>query len=586
MPADTIPARLVHQGEVRGDLPAWFTRDGEDWRAVTLGEVAAQVRLTARALVAAGLCPGERVAIVANNRPEWVGLELATWLSCGVVVALPPQLDTAALAGALALSGARFVLIEDEDLIARVEAAGAVFPESTRLILPPGQPPTADPRVLDWAAFLSLAADSAELDVDALLEALSPEQPAVVLFPFESGEVSRPVVLRHGSLCWAADRMVELAGLGPGDSGICALPLATAVEQVHGVLAPISAASAVYFPGPGRLSDQLVEIQPTVVLGTPRLWERVVESAELQSRGLKGLSAILLRWARHLAAGQTARRNAGRMLGPVARLARAVADRLVFRTLSPRFGLGAARVCLGVDGPARPGILRRLGELQIEVHELFGDVESLGIATANRPGATRFGTMGKPSAGVEISVSTDGEILLRGPDLRAEAGREVAEGREDWRATGYLGGVESDGVLVLLARKSEIIVTADGHSVAPRLLEAAIEQIPLVDRALVVGDQRPYLAALLALDPDALARFAAQHGLPATDLHNREEVRAAIDEALAQLESEEEAPQVRRFELVPSAFTVEAGELMPSLELRREVVHRHWAHLIEQMYQA
>jgi long-chain acyl-CoA synthetase len=265
-----------------------------------------------------------------------------------------------------------------------------------------------------------------------------------------------------------------------------------------------------------------------------------------------------------------------------------VARRLFHHRVKQALGLDRCHFAASGAAPADPATLEFLAGLDLPVYEVYGLSETAGPATWNRPGRTRFGTVGPAYPGVELRIADDGEILVKGGNVFARYHRDPAATsaafRDGWFATGDLGSIDGDGYLSVVGRKKEILVTAGGKNVGPAPLEAGLKQHPLVGEALVVGDRRPYLCALVSLDPEASAAYAAAHGLTGP-LHDSEVVLAEVAGAVARVnESVARAEQIKRFRVLARPFSLEHGELTGTLKVKRQVVESHFAAEIEALY--
>jgi long-chain acyl-CoA synthetase len=362
-------------------------------------------------------------------------------------------------------------------------------------------------------------------------------------------------------------------------------------EQLFTVHAPIWGGYPVYFAeSVTRVADNLREVQPTIVFGVPRVWERFHQAVRAKLAESKGLKAKILAWAQRVGRRVVALRNLGQEPAGALALQYRLADRLVFSKVKPLLGLAGARLCFCGGAPVSREIPEFFSGLDVVIYEIYGQSESCGPTTFNRLGANRFGTVGPVWPGVEIRLAGDGEVLVRGPNVflgylhdpegTAEA---LADG---WLHSGDLGRLDDQGYLSLTGRKKEILITSGGKNVAPANIEMALKRLELVGDAVLVGDSRRYITSLLTLEPQAAARFAERYGLDAQALHEHPLVVAEIERwineevntRLARVE------QVRRFRILPRALTIEDGELTPTLKVKRQAVYERFASEIESLY--
>ena len=267
----------------------------------------------------------------------------------------------------------------------------------------------------------------------------------------------------------------------------------------------------------------------------------------------------------------------------------ALANKLVFSKLKAALGLDRARICVSGAAPVAREVLEFMASLDILVSEVYGQSEDTGPTSFNRPGAIRFGSVGTRVPGVDVRIADDGEILVRGPNVFLGYYKEPAATAETlvdgWLHSGDLGAFDADGFLSITGRKKEILITAGGKNIAPKNLEAALKNHPLVSEAVIIGDRRKYLTALVTLDPEAVAKLCAEQGLDPATAHGAPSVRAAIQGAVDRMNEElARVEQVKKFTVLPRAFTVQDGELTPTLKVKRKVVYEHFAAEIEAMY--
>ncbi|UED83721.1 AMP-dependent synthetase/ligase [Streptomyces profundus] len=563
-------------------------RDGV-WHDLTATEFLAEVQAVAKGLVRSGVRPGDRVGLLSRTRYEWTLFDFAIWTAGAVTVPVYESSSAEQIAWNLGDSGAVAVLVETEERLATVESLVDQLPALTRRwCLEPAAGP---------GAVALLTAAGAPISDERLAQAtasVSPDSPATIVYT--SGTTGRPkgCVLSHRA--FLADCGNVVAALGPlfrtGESSVLLfLPLAhvfARIVQVAALLAPIRLGLV---PDVSRLTDDLASFRPTIMLGVPRVFEKVYNSARATAeQGGKG--AVFDR-AADTAIAYSRALDAPGGPGLALRLRHRVFDRLVYRRLRSVLG---GRATHAISGGAPLG--ERLGHffrgIGFTVLEGYGLTESCAPTSFNPWDAPRIGTVGRPVPGTAIRIADDGEILLHGDHLFTEywnaqaATDEVL--RDGWFHTGDLGALDEDGYLRVTGRKKEILVTAGGKNVAPAVLEDRIRAHALVAECMVVGEGRPFVGALLTVDDDFLPRWAEQRGLADLDraeLLAHPRLLAALDEAVAQgNEAVSRAESVRAFRVLPGHFTEESGHLTPSLKLKRHAVARDFAPQIEALYAA
>jgi len=377
--------------------------------------------------------------------------------------------------------------------------------------------------------------------------------------------------------------------LSPDDLLISYLPLSHVAEQMYAVHVAISFGYSVAFAESiEALRDNIAEVRPTLFFGVPRVWDKFAAGVGERLASLHGVQARLARWAMGAAARTAAARNEGGEPGGSLGVQYRLARRLVLDRVKKALGLDRCHFAASGAAPADPATLEFLAGLDLPVYEVYGLSETAGPVSWNRPGRTRFGTVGPAYPGVEIRIAEDGEIMVKGGNVFARYHRDpeatAAAFRDGWFATGDLGALGPDDFLSIVGRKKELLVTAGGKNVAPAPLETALRQHSLVGEAMIVGDRRPYICALISLDPEASTAYAATHGI-AGPLHLAGTVLAEVSGAVARVnEGLSRAEQIKRFCILERPLSIEHGELTGTLKVKRQVVEAHFSTEIEAMY--
>ncbi len=553
------------------------------WQEVTAAAWRREVEAVAQGFVAAGVLPGDRVAVMSRTRYEWTLVDFAVWTAGAVCVPVYETSSAEQVEWILADSGAVGIVVEHGEhasLVASVRSAA---------------PSLRDIWVIDRDALATLAeagAGSAPDELDQRRAALSPDSLATLIYT--SGTTGRPkgVELTHGNLLFdarsaidALDALFEL----PEASTLLFLPLAHVFARAIQVACIDAGITLGHSPDVTRLAHDLQDFRPTFVLAVPRVFEKIYNGAANKA-AVEGRSRIFSA-AADTAIAYSRARDAGRV-SPVLRGRHAVLDRLVYRKLRQAMG---GDVEWAISGGAALGA--RLGHFfrgaGITVLEGYGLTETSAASTVNTPTGQRIGTVGRAIPGTEIGIAADDEVLLRGPHImrgywkQPEATAEAIDS-DGWLHTGDLGALDADGYLTITGRKKEILVTAGGKNVAPGALEDRLRAHPVVSQALVVGDGRPFVAALITLDEAAVAQWCQDSGRPAAttgellaDPDLLALVQGAVDDANR---SVSHAEAVKRFRLLADDFTEEGGELTPTMKVRRHVVEARYADAVESLY--
>jgi long-chain acyl-CoA synthetase len=569
---------------------AWFEPEriimsrplGEGWQPVTAREVEEEIRATAKGLIASGVQIGDRVAIMARTRYEWTILDFATWFAGGVVVPIYDTSSAEQIDWILNDSHSVAIIVETPAL---AELVKTVQPSHTRHMWTM----TEDVLTVLREAGKHIGDD----EIDRRRNAITPASLATLIYT--SGTTGKPkgVQLSHANFLSECGNVVQGASelfLKPGGSTLLFLPIA----HVFGRMVQIGSISAglhmAHCSDPvGRLPMDLASFKPTFVLAVPRIFEKIYNGAEAKAEAA-GKGDIFRKAAAVAIAYSEALDK--KKVSPILKLKHGLFDKLVYSKI--RAGMGG-RVEAAISGGAPLGV--RLGHFYrgagVTVLEGYGLTETTAGATLNLIGAQRVGSVGRPIPGTSVKIAEDGEVLLRGPIVmdgywQNQAANDEVFDSERWFRSGDLGKLDEDGFLYIVGRKKELIVTAGGKNVAPAVLEDRLRAHPLVSQCMVVGDNQPFIAALVTLDPDALKAWVANNkkdGAAIGDLVNDPDliavVQTAVDEANKAVSK---AESIRKFTLLTTDFTIAGGHLTAKLSVKRHVVAKEFAKEIDALF--
>jgi long-chain acyl-CoA synthetase len=565
------------------DRPMLAYRDGDRFVDVTAAEFAATVQELARGLIALGIGPDDRVAIMSSTRIEWTYLDYAILAAGATTVPIYETSSSEQVEWILTDSGAKAAFFENEQLLKEYQDISDRLSgvEHTWVIEEGG---------LDDLAERGRDVDYAELERRG--EGITPDTLCTIIYT--SGTTGRPkgCISTHHNYRW--DAVQATAHLGEmfqeGDSTLLFLPLAHSFAKLIQFGCVEAGAQIAYSTGIDHLRDELQMFRPTFLLSVPRVFEKVYNNA-VSSAADQGKEGIFAR-AADVAAAFSREQQAGGV-GILTRVQHAIFDKLVYSKLRAAVG---GRVRFAVSGGAALG--ERLGHffngVGITICEGYGLTETSAGTTANAPDQLRVGSVGRPLPGVTVGIADDGEVLVQGDSVfggywdNEEATREVIDD-DGWFHTGDIGELDSDGYLHITGRKKELIVTAGGKNVAPNVLEDRLRSHPLVSQAMVVGDDRPFIAALVTIDEEEFPRWADQHGEAGRDVSELTDdpgLRASVEEAIADANrAVSRAESIRTFRILPEDLTIEGGELTPTLKVKRRVIEEKYAQAIESLYE-
>jgi long-chain acyl-CoA synthetase len=587
--ADTIPHRLLRQAAANPSKIAYQARIDGRWQPTTWQTYAAQVRTAARALIALGFSPGSKVAILGFNRPEWVILDHAAMMAGGAVAGIYTTCSPDEVQYIVHHSEAHVVLVEDASQLAKVTARRAQLPLLRWIVVMRGAEASGD-GVLSWDDFNRKAEATPDAELDARLAAIDPAALATLIYTSGTTGPPKGVMLSHANLAWTSQLLIDVGGgVVDGDTSLSYLPLSHIAEQMGTIHMPATAGSTVYFAESiEKLGDNLKDSRPTVFLGVPRVWEKIHAGLAAKLGAATGSRRRLIDWSRRVCTEVHAHLDRGEPVPRLLRLQYALANRLVIQKVKVALGFDRARVLSSGAAPIAPDVLVFFASIDLPIREIYGQSEDSGPTSYNLPGRTRIGSVGPPLPGIEVKIADDGEILVRGPNVFLGYYKEpeaTAESLKDgWLCTGDLGAIDKDGFLTITGRKKEIIITAGGKNIAPKNIEAALKQSPVIGDAIVIGDRRKFLSALITLDETAAQKLAP--GATATgQLATATEIRSAIQQQVDEVnQTLARVEQIKKFTILPRAFGITTGELTPTMKLKRKVISQLYQSEIEAMY--
>jgi len=580
MAAPTIPARLLEQATNRPSAPAYHVRDPNGWKPTTWSEYAANVRRVSAALMASGGADGKVVCILGNNRPEWVEMDLGAMCINMIPAGIYQTCSPEEVAYIINHSEAPIVLVENEAQWAKVNEVRGDLPNLKRIVTMRGAS-IDDEDTLTWDEFLALGEKVDSAEIDARIKGLNPSDPATFIYTSGTTGPPKAVMLSHDNLAWTADTAVGIVDQTHLDTSLSYLPLSHIAEQMFTLHAPITSGASVYFAeGIEQMPDNLKEVQPTVFFGVPRVWEKFHAGISAKLKLATGVKLRLVNFARRVGAEVNALRNQGKPIGPALGLKYKLANKLIFSKLKPAIGMGNARICVSGAAPIAPDVLEFMASLDVTILEVYGQSEGSGPTTFNIPGRTQFGTVGVRLNGVDVKIADDGEILLKGRNVflgysKDSEATDAALDKDGWLYSGDLGAFDDNGFLTITGRKKDIIITAGGKNIAPKNIEAALMEHEAISQAVVIGDRRKFLSALVAINPE---RAAEANG----DLNSfTDSIQAHVDAINARFARVE---HVRKFTILPRELDQENAELTPTMKIKRRIVNDNWTDAIDAMY--
>lgn len=574
----------------RGDAAALKTKVDGVWRTTTWQQYHDRVMRAARGFMALGLEPGRAVSIIGFNCEQWLVADVAAivadGLPAGIYTTSSPEL-CAFIAGHCE---AQIVVVENAEHLAKFKQVRDQLPELKAIVMMSDS--DADDGVYAWDELLALGDETD--NADELHDRMSRQTPqGAATLIYTSGTTGRPkaVCLSHRNLVWTARVVVRLAEAQPGDDQISYLPLSHIAEQMFSIHAPIMVGATVWFAESlDNLGETLGEVRPHTFFAVPRVWEKMKHRMQAAAAEASPIQKRIAGWARGVGL-KAAEAEEGYRRRP---LLYPLAKKLVFDKVKARLGLDRTRFRGTGAAPTARETLDFFAGLDMMIYEVWGQSESTGAGTLNLPGNVRRGSIGKAYPETEIHIADDGEILMRGPSVfmgylhNEEATNDTVDA-DGWLYSGDVGQIDEDGFVYITDRKKELIITAGGENISPAHVEGELKTIPVVSQCCVIGDQRRYLSALITLDEESLPEAAREAGSPATTPDAAvecphfnawfEQQIEAVNERLARVQT------IKRWQLLSRDFSIDGGELTPTMKLKRRVVYDKYAKEIEQLYE-
>jgi long-chain acyl-CoA synthetase len=581
----TIADMLPLAAERFGDQAAQRFKLGEEWKDVSYAELGGIVREVSLGLVDLGLEPGDKVSILSHTRPEWTQACFGLLTAACTLVTIYQTNSPGECQYVAGHSESRAVFVEDADQLAKIREVRDRLPHlEFVIVMDPSGAELGDDDAISLAELRERGRGRDEDEFEARYSAVSPED--FCLYIYTSGTTGPPkgCLLTHANYRAITDAIVNRGVIQPGDSTYLFLPLAHAFAiLIQLATLDLGATVAYWSKDPQQIIPELTHVNPTYFPSVPRMFEKIYTLATSAADDPEKLR-------KSVEVGVAVRQIRERGEDVPAELEQAFeqAEEALYKNVRALFGTNM-RECVTGAAPIAPEILEFFYACGVPVMEGYGMTETATAATANRPEDFRFGSVGKPFEGVEVRIADDGEVLIKGPNIfkgyykSEEATGEALE--DGWLHTGDLGRLDEDGFLYITGRKKDIIITAGGKNITPADLENGLKQNRWISQTVVVGDKRPYLIALITLDPEELPAFAEQHGLEPERVHQSEEMRAEVQTVVDDVNSHVgQVEQIKRFEILPRDLSQETGELTPTLKVKRNIVHEKFADVIDEIY--
>jgi long-chain acyl-CoA synthetase len=582
--ADLLPLAAKVHGPKQAIM---YKDDSGQWVTKTYAEVGDIVRDLSLGLIDLGIEKGDKVSILANTRPEWTYFDFAALSAGATVVPIYQTNSPEECQYVLENSDAKAVIVEDDEQLEKILAVRDRCPKLEHIIRMTGS----SQGTISMEELAERGRKHEASEWEQRYGSVTTDD--ICTFIYTSGTTGPPkgCVISHGNYRSMLDMIHKVSVMRDDELTYLYLPLAHSFALLIQLGSfDLGATLAYWERDPLKIVPNLIEIKPTYFPSVPRIYEKIYTAATSQVEKDGGLKKIIFDWAVRVGKKVRERERAGKRIGWLLRREHDFADKQVLSKIRALFG---GRVHLAVSGaaPINPEILRFFDAAGVTVVEGWGMTETSTAATIATPEDFKIGTIGKPFPDCEIRIADDGEILVKGPNVfqgyykNEEATKEAIV--DGWLHTGDLGEMDSEGYLKITGRKKDIIITAGGKNITPANLEAEIKQSQWVSQCVVVGDRRPYLVALVTLDPEEVAKLAEEKGWPAdpAQIAEQPEMRELIQQHIDSINQNfARVEQIKKFAILPEDLSQEGGELTPTMKVKRAAVTEKHADTIEQLY--
>ena len=565
----TLPDLLLQHARERPDAPAIREKRRGRWHELTWREYADRVARAAAGLKELGVQPGDRVAIHGENRPEWVIADLAAQGIGAVSVGVYPTSPAAEVEYLLGHSESVVLIAEDEEQLDKALAVRERLPALRHIVL-------IDPRnVRELGDVITWEQLEDREPLEDFGQGIDESETAVIVYTSGTTGPPKGAMLTHANLTWAAGSFRTALGTGPDDEVLSYLPLCHVAERLGSVINGLGTGYVVNFGEGGEsFAQDLRDVQPTQLAAVPRVWEKMLATVEIKMAD----ASALKRWSYRTAVTHAPSRLSGV---------------LALRALRDKLGLARVERAICGAAPIAPQVLEYFWSLGVPVYEIYGQTENTAVCTLMPFDDVRIGTVGRPLEGVELKIAEDGEILTRSPAVFAGYYKDpdataATIDPDGWLHTGDVGRIDEDGFLTITDRKKDVIITAGGKNISPSEIENRLKVSPYVREAMVVGDRRKYLVALIGIEADTVSDWAARRGLAFTtygDLSRKPEVRELVAGWVDEVNQElAQAETIKRFALLEKELDHEDGELTATLKVKRRALEKQFERQIQELY--
>ncbi len=568
------------------------------WRDITWEEYGEKVRRVAMGLISLGLKKGECVSLISENQPEWVFADFGIMSAGGVTAGIYTTNSAEQCGYVVNNSESRFYIAENEEQFDKTLKFRKDTPllEKVIVIDMEGLKRFEDPLLISFDELLRLGKEFDEKNQGLFEQRLSEvkaDDLAVLIYTSGTTGPPKGAMLSHKNLLFMSEAMVDANPVYYGDESLSFLPLCHIFEQLFTVMINVRYGTVANFiENTDTIMDNMKEVSPTVTYGVPRIWEKYASGIMIRMSDATWFKRLVFKASMGIGMKYAGLKLTGQPVPAILNLAYGAAYLAVFRKLKERLGFDRVRVAYSGAAPISPEVLKFFNAIGLPLIEGYGQTEGTGVTSVSRKGEIRIGKVGQPLPGVEVKIAPDGEILVKGPGVfkgyyrNPQATAETL--RDGWLYSGDVGELDKDGFLKITDRKKDLIITAGGKNIAPQNIENQLKFSPYINDAVVIGDRKKFLAALIAIDEDTVIKYAQDHKIQFTtysSLTQTQEIKQLIQKEVDKVNKTlANVEQIKKFTIIPKKLYEEDGEVTPTMKVKRRFINEAYKDIIEGMY--
>jgi long-chain acyl-CoA synthetase len=598
MTIETAPLMFKTTVEKYGDRVALRKKEYGLWRDISWNEYYEQARSIGAALISMGLDSGDCVSIIGDNCPEWVIIDMGVQCAGGTAVGVYSTNAWPQVEYVIGNSDSKFFFVENEEQLDKWLQFRDNVPHLKKVIVwdLEGLRHFEDEMVMTYDELVAMGREVCKKDpgpFETRLKGVKPEDVSMLIYTSGTTGPPKGAMLTHRNLMWMGQAITTENPMTDTDDVLSFLPLCHVFEQLFSVMGHITHGYTVNFiENLDTVTDNMIEVSPTVGYAVPRIWEKYLSAVYIRMSDATWFKKIVFGAALNVGKKRASLMMSFKPVSLSLQTLYRLAHFAVFRKLKERMGFDRMRIAYSGAAPISPDVLHFFQSIGVNLVEGYGQTEGTGVTCVSRVGRVKFGTVGPPITGTEIKIAEDGEILVRSPSVfkgyykNPEATEETI--RDGWLYSGDVGEIDEDGYLKITDRKKDIIVTAGGKNITPQYIENKLKFSPYINDAVVIGDQRKFISALIMIDEDNVVKYAQDHKVQFStykDLTQSAEINKliqnevdAVNETLARVE------QIKKFTILPKKLYEEDGEVTPTMKVKRSYVNKAFGDLIEAMY--